>query len=196
MYYKEIHFVLLKGFSLTSRTVKKNLYPSAALKFVILLGLVSLFSDMVYEGARSAIGPLFAVLGASGAVVGFVAGFGELAGNALRVVSGYLVDRTEQYWLITFLGYGCLFAIPLLAFVHTWKIAAILIIIERIGKDIRTPARDAMLSYATQKMGRGFGFGLHQVFDQVGGMLGPLIMVFVLMGHRSYAIGFAILFFP
>lgn len=181
---------------MTSQTIKKDLHRNAALKFVILIGLVSLFSDMVYEGARSSVGPLFALLGASGAVVGFVAGFGELAGNALRVVSGYLVDRTEQYWLITFLGYGCLLAIPLLAFAHTWEIAAVLIIIERIGKAIRTPARDAMLSYATQKMGRGFGFGLHQVFDQIGGMLGPLIMVLVLIGHRSYAIGFAFLFLP
>lgn len=185
-----------KELSLSSSSPQQNLKQNAALQFVILIGLVSLFSDMVYEGARSSIGPLFAMLGASGAIVGFVAGFGELAGNALRMISGYWVDRSQQYWLITFIGYGCLFAIPLLAFVHTWEIAAVLIIIERIGKAIRTPARDAMLSYATQKMGRGFGFGLHQVFDQIGGMLGPFIMLMVLIGHRSYAVGFAILFLP
>ena len=176
--------------------VKKNLQLSSAAQFVILIGLVSLFSDMVYEGSRSVVGPLFETLGATGAIVGFVAGFGEFAGNVFRIFSGYFVDRTKQYWLITFIGYACLLAIPLLAFAHTWEIAAVLLIIERVGKAIRTPARDAMLSYATQKMGRGFGFGIHQLFDQIGGMLGPVIMMLVLLGHQRYATGFAILFFP
>lgn len=174
----------------------QNLQKKSALQFVILLGLVSLFSDMVYEGSRSVVGPLFSLLGASGAVVGFVAGFGELVGNALRIFSGMFIDRTAKYWLITFLGYGCLFAIPLLAFAHSWKIAALLIIAERVGKAIRTPARDAMLSYATQKIGRGVGFGLHQVFDQIGGMLGPLLMIIVLVTHHNYALGFSFLFIP
>lgn len=175
---------------------KKLLHPSTAFKFVILLGIVSLFSDMVYEGARSIVGPYFALLGASGAIVGFVAGFGELAGNVLRVISGYLLDKTKKYWVITFLGYGCIFAIPLLMFVHNWVMASVLIIIERVGKAIRTPARDAMLSYATQKMGRGFGFGIHQLLDQVGGVLGPLIMTFILLTHHHYSLGFLILFIP
>lgn len=177
-------------------SIKKNLHPSAALKFVILLGIVSFFSDMVYEGSRSVTGPLLGVLGASGAIVGFVAGFGELLGNVLRIFSGYFIDRTAKYWLITYIGYACLFAIPFLAFAHSWKIAATLIIVERIGKAIRTPARDAMLSYATQKMGRGFGFGLHQVFDQVGGMCGPLLMAIVLFLHHHYQLGLLILFIP
>lgn len=181
---------------MTNTDVKKNINPKAALKFVILLGIVSLFSDMVYEGARSSIGPLFSTLGASGAIVGFVAGFGEFIGNTLRLVSGYFIDRTQKYWLITFLGYSCLFALPLLSIARTWKIAALLIILERVGKAIRTPARDTMLSYATHKMGRGFGFGLHQVFDQVGGMLGPLLMVFVLLSHHTLSLGFSFLFIP
>ena len=151
---------------------------------------------MVYEGARSIMGPYFALLGASGAIVGFVAGFGELAGNVLRIFSGYWVDKTKQYWLITFFGYGCLFAIPLLVFAHSWIMASVLIIIERIGKAIRTPARDAMLSYATQKMGRGFGFGIHQLLDQVGGVLGPLVMTLILLTHHNYSLGFLILFIP
>ena len=175
---------------------QKILPQHFAIKFVLLLGLVSLFSDMVYEGSRSVIGPLFSVLGASGAVVGFVAGFGELVGNVLRLFSGIFVDRTKKYWLIAFVGYGCLFAIPLLAWAHSWKIAALLIIVERVGKAIRTPARDAMLSYATQRMGRGVGFGLHQVFDQIGGMCGPLLMIIVLLTHHHYSLGFTFLFIP
>lgn len=168
----------------------------SALRFIILLGFVSLFSDMVYEGARSVTGPYFALLGASGAIVGFVAGFGELAGNVLRVLSGYWIDKTKQYWPVTFIGYACLFAIPMLMFAHTWLVASILIILERIGKAIRTPARDAMLSYATQKIGRGFGFGIHQLFDQIGGMIGPLIMALVLFSKQHYTVGFSILFIP
>lgn len=168
----------------------------SALKFILLLGLVSLFGDMVYEGSRSIVGPFFESLGATGAVVGFVAGFGEFIGYGLRLISGYFVDRSEKYWLITFLGYGCLFAIPLLAFAPNWKWAAALIIVERMGKAIRTPARDAMLSYATQKIGRGVGFGLHQVFDQMGGMLGPTIMIIILFTHQPFSLGFSILFIP
>ncbi|MDR3492105.1 MAG: MFS transporter [Gammaproteobacteria bacterium] len=173
-----------------------SFFKNSAVKFVILLGIVSLFSDMVYEGARSVTGPYLGMLGASGAVVGFVAGFGELIGNALRIVSGYLVDRTLRYWLFTFLGYLLLFAIPLLAFAGNWQVAAVLIIIERVGKAIRVPARDAMLSYATQKLGRGFGFGVHQTLDQLGGVLGPLIFAAVVFFKYDYRLGFLLLFIP
>jgi len=175
---------------------KKNLPRNTAFKFIILLGLVSLFSDMVYEGARSITGPYLGLLGASGAIVGFVAGFGEFAGNVFRFITGYLVDKTKKYWVITFIGYSCIFAIPLLAFAHTWLIASILIIAERIGKAIRTPARDAMLSYATHKIGRGVGFGLHQLMDQIGGMLGPLVITLLFLIKHHYQLGFTVLFIP
>jgi MFS family permease len=98
--------------------------------------------------------------------------------------------------MITLVGYGCIFAIPLMAFAHTWIAASALIIVERIGKAIRTPSRDAMLSYATQKMGRGVGFGLHQLLDQLGGVLGPFLMTIILLLHRPYTDGFLILFIP
>ncbi|MEO8402120.1 MAG: MFS transporter [Gammaproteobacteria bacterium] len=173
-----------------------KIFGNTAFRFVILLGIISLFSDMVYEGARSISGPYLGLLGASGAVVGFVAGFGELIGNVLRIFSGYLVDRTSKYWLFTFLGYLCLIAVPLLALADSWQTAAILLIFERVGKAIRTPARDAMLSYATQKIGRGVGFGLHQTLDQIGGMLGPLIFTIILFSENNYRLGFAILLIP
>lgn len=172
------------------------LSKKSAIRFVLLIGILSFFSDMVYEGARSITGPFFALLGASGATVGFVAGFGEFIGNALRVVSGYLIDRTEKYWLITFLGYACILAIPCLSLATTWKMAAVLLIIERVGKAIRTPARDAMLSYATHQIGRGVGFGIHQVLDQVGGVLGPFIFTIVLLSQYGYQFGFKLLFIP
>lgn len=175
----------------------RDVTPTSALKFVVLLGMVSLFADMTYEAARSITGPYLALLGASATIVGIVAGFGELIGYALRLVSGYVADKTGQYWGITIVGYGInLMAVPLLALAGHWELAAFFIIAERLGKAIRTPARDAMLSHATAAMGRGWGFGLHEAFDQVGAMLGPLIVAAVLYFNGSYQTGFAILAIP
>ena len=170
---------------------------SSALKFVVLLGVVSLFADMTYEGARSITGPYLAVLGASGAAVGTIAGLGELLGYGLRLVTGYISDRTRRYWTITILGYFVnLVAVPLLALAGNWETAAVLMITERIGKAVRTPARDAMLSHATQEMGRGWGFGLHEALDQIGAMLGPLIVALVLYLRGSYHMAFGVLLVP
>ncbi|TAK03441.1 MAG: MFS transporter [Candidatus Manganitrophaceae bacterium] len=168
-----------------------------ALKFVILLGVVSLFADMTYEGARSITGPYLAVLGAGATAVGVVSGFGELIGYGLRLLSGYLADRTGRYWAVTVIGYGInLLAVPLLALTQHWETAAALIVAERMGKAIRTPARDAMLSHATQEMGRGWGFGLHEALDQIGAMLGPLIVAVVLYFREGYRTSFALLLIP
>ncbi len=158
--------------------ITQGLSKRSALTFVILLGVVSMFGDIVYEGARSITGPYLAVLGASAAAVGIVAGFGELVGYGLRLVSGYISDRTQRYWPITLLGYGLtVVAVPLLAVAGRWELAALLIILERTGKGIRTPARDAMLSHATTQMGRGWGFGLHEALDQVGATIGAMALM-------------------
>jgi len=168
-----------------------------AFKFIILLGLVSLLADMTYEAARSITGPYLALLGASGAIVGIVAGFGELIGYTLRLVSGYISDKTGRYWLITIFGYTVnLLAVPLLALADRWEIAAALMITERIGKAIRTPSRDAMLSHATKEIGRGWGFGLHEAMDQIGAMIGPLIVAGVLFIKGGYKNSFAVLLIP
>jgi len=168
-----------------------------ALGFVILLGVVSLLSDATYEGARSVTGAFLAALGASGVVVGFVAGFGELVGYGLRLVSGVLSDRTRRYWLITMAGYAInLLAVPLLALAGRWETAAALMITERAGKALRTPARDAMLSHATSRMGRGWGFGLHEAMDQIGAVAGPLIVAIVLHERQGFQTAFAILLVP
>src|SRR5580700_3377761 len=107
--------------------MKKDISKQTAFRFVLLLSFVSLFADITYEGARSITGPYLAILGANAVVVGFVAGFGELIGYALRVVSGYLADRTGKYWAITIIGYVFnLLAVPLLALAGHWWIAAVL----------------------------------------------------------------------
>ena len=168
-----------------------------ALRFVVLLGVVSLFADVTYEGARSIAGPFLALLGASGTAVGIVSGLGELAGYGLRLVSGWLVDRTGRYWLLTLVGYTVnLLAVPLLALAGRWEIAAGLLVVERIGKAVRTPARDAMLAHATSQLGHGWGFGLHEAMDQVGALTGPLLAAAVLALKGDFRAAFVILLVP
>lgn len=179
-------------------TSYKSKSPKAtALKFIVLLGVVSLFADATYEGARSINGPYLALLGASATTVGFVAGLGELIGHSLRLISGYISDKIGRYWAITIFGYLLnMLAVPALALAGRWEIAAILMITERIGKAIRTPARDAMLSHATREIGRGKGFGLHEALDQIGAVLGPLALAGVLYYRESYRTGYIILLVP
>ena len=175
----------------------KAIFKGDAMKFIVLLGIVSLFADMTYEGSRSITGPYLAILGASAVTVGFVAGFGELSGYVLRFFSGHLADRTQSYWAITIGGYLInLMAVPLLALAGSWEVAAALIIIERMGKGLRVPSRDVMLSHASSQVGHGKGFGLHEALDQIGAILGPLIVAAVLFYHGSYQIAFAFLLLP
>ena len=165
-----------------------------ALQFVVLLGVVSLFADLTYEGARSINGPFLAVLGASAVVVGVVGGLGELLGYGLRLVSGPLSERTRQFWFLTFAGYTIqMISVPALAYANTWGVAVALILSERIAKAIRTPARDVMLSHASKQMGYGWGFGLHEAMDQIGALLGPLLVAVVLVRrgndyHQAFAV--------
>ncbi len=169
----------------------------AALRFVLLIGVVSIFADMTYEGSRSITGPYLAVLGASGTIVGFVGGFGELVGYGLRVVSGRASDRTGQYWPITFVGYIIQMAsVPLLALAGNWQVAAVLIITERIGKAFRNPPRDVMLSHAGSQIGQGWAFGVHEALDQFGALIGPLIAAGVLFAGGHYQAAFAIFAIP
>ena len=179
-------------FKLSKDVIKDN-----ALKFIVLLGIVSLLGDMTYEGARSITGPYLALLGASAAAVGFVSGLGEMVGYSLRLVSGYMADKTRQYWAMTIIGYAVnLLAVPLLALAGNWPMAALLLIAERMGKAIRTPPRDVMLSHATSQVGRGWGFGLHEAMDQIGAILGPLIVAIILYSYGNYQAGFAFLLLP
>lgn len=182
-----------------SETIKEqpDLVKKKAIIFVVLLGMVSLLADMTYEGARSITGPYLAILGSSALVVGLVAGLGELLGYSLRLLSGYLTDRTRKYWTLTILGYAVnLLAVPLLALAGSWQLAAVLLVVERVGKAVRTPPRDVMLSHATSSVGRGWGFGLHEALDQIGAITGPLIVALILYWNGSYQASFAFLLLP
>lgn len=169
-----------------------SLNRKTAFRFIVCLGIVSLFADMTYEGARSALGPFLKDLGMSAAFVGIISGFGEMLAASLRYFSGRFADRTRAYWTIVISGYALnVIVIPGLAFIHTWVGAAILISLERTGKAIRGPARDVLLSSATETVGHGKGFGLHAAMDQTGAIIGPLIVA--VMVARSHAFGPAFL---
>jgi MFS family permease len=170
-----------------------------AFRFVLLIGILSFFADFTYEGSRSILGPFLALLGASGAVVGVVTGFGELVGYALRLPSGRFADATGRYWPITIFGYVVQMAsVPALALVHSWPAAAVLIILERAGRATRNPPRDVMLSHAGKRVG-GYGwvFGVHEAMDQFGAMFGPLAVAGILVIRRhNYHLAFAVLLIP
>ena len=178
-------------------TQTPDLKRASALRFIVCLGVVSLFADMTYEGARSIIGPYLKDLGATGFQVAIIAGIGEMLAASLRFFSGRFADRSRAYWTITFAGYAMnVIAVPALAFASTWQVAAILIVAERTGKALRGPARDVLLSGATQEIGHGWGFGLHSIMDQTGAVIGPLLMVAAVARAHHFGPGFLWLAFP
>ena len=169
-----------------------------ALRFIVVIGVCSFFADCTYEGSRSVIGPYLATLQASGAVVGIITGLGELLGYVLRLFTGAAADVSGRYWTIILFGYCLQMAsVPALALTHSWPAAAALIILERIGKGIRNPPRDALLARAGKQMsGYGWAFGLHQALDQSGAMAGPLLVAAIVAVHENYRLAFAALAVP
>jgi len=163
-----------------------------------MVGVMSFFADFTYEGSRSITGPYLGLLGAGAFTISVVSGAGEFIGYNIRLFSGRGADRTGQYWPITIGGYILqMSVVPLLALAGTWQIAAVLIIAERIGKGIRNPPRDAMLSQAAKDIGYGRAFGLHEALDQFGAMFGPLLVALILAAdHHDYKVAFAALAIP
>jgi MFS family permease len=150
-------------------------------RFVVWFGTVSLLADVVYEGARSITGPLLASLGASSLVVGTVTGAGEAAALGLRLVSGPMADRTRRFWGLAIAGYALtVVTVPLLGVAGVLWAACVLVIAERVGKAVRSPAKDTLLSHATAATGRGRGFAVHEALDQIGAIAGPLLVAGVL----------------
>jgi MFS family permease len=169
----------------------------SAFRFVLIIGIANFFADFTYEGARGIIGPFLGSLGASAAIVGFVAGFGELMGYGLRSVSGYFADKFHRHWVFAFLGYAInMLAVPALALAGQWPLAAGLVVAERLGRGIRKPTVEAMLSYAGRSIGAGWVFGLNEALDQAGATIGPLLMALVLYLSGGYRTGFGVLLIP
>ena len=170
---------------------------TAAWRFVVLMGGVSLLADLTYEGARGLLGPWLGVLGASAAAVGVVAGAGELLGSTLRFATGRLADRTRRYWGLTLAGYAInLLAVPAMALAGSWEAVAVLVALERSGKALRAPARDALLARAAERVGMGRAFGVHEALDQVGAVTGPLVLSAMLAAGAGYRHALATLLVP
>jgi nitrate/nitrite transporter NarK len=170
---------------------------SSAFAFVLALGVVNLFADMTYEGGGSINGPVLGTLGASAAAISIIAGVGEFLGYSLRFVGGYIADKTGKYWLLTFIGYAInLLSVPAMALAGNWPAAAALSVAERTGRAIRKPTVEAMLSYTTGSLGRGWVYGLNTALDEIGATLGPLLVALVLVLGGSYRTGLALLLIP
>jgi MFS family permease len=172
-------------------------HTSTVLTFVLLLGVVNLFADLTYEGARSVTGPFLARLGASAAIISIVSGVGEFFGYTLRAASGYFADKTKRYWTLTIVGYAVnQLAVPALALAGSWPVAACLIAAERTGRAIRRPIVQGMLSHAKDDVGGGRAFGINESLDALGATIGPLVIAYVIASKNSYRLGFSVLLLP
>ena len=171
------------------------------LKVFIALSLLSLFADIVYEGARSISGAYLNILAAPAIAAGILS-LGELMSYVMRLVGGVVAQKAASgrtYWAIIFLGYASTLVVPLLALAGSWELALTLFFLERLGKGIRAPPRDVIIAEVTEGIGRGKGFGLHELLDQVGAITGPLIvsLVIALRGYpEGYRAAFWMMWIP
>jgi MFS family permease len=164
---------------------------------ILLLGLISLMGDVVYEGSRGLVPDYLGFLGATSVVVGLIGGLGDFLGYALRLVTGFLSDLTRAYWVFIFVGYSLIVSIPLLGFSYGLELAVLLVLLERMGKALRSPSRDAVLSVVSKDIGAGKAFGLHELLDQVGAVIGPAIVAFVMFSTaNNYHYAFSYLLIP
>jgi MFS-type transporter involved in bile tolerance (Atg22 family) len=169
----------------------------SSMHFIVMFGLVSLFSDMTYEGARAIQGAFLETLGASAFMVGVLAGFSEFLGYLIRYVAGRSASQSGRYWHFIFVGYVLnLISIPILGWTHSWIWAFVFILLERIGKALRVPSRDSLLSQAGQTVGMGWGFGIHEAMDRIGAMLGPLLVTYVIYQSNDMHLAFQSLWVP
>lgn len=162
----------------------------------VIVSLVSLFADVAYEGGRSISGEFLEYLGAPAIAAGILA-LGEFLGYAIRLPVGILVAKKHSsrfLWLTVVLGYTLVLAIPILAFVTNWGLALMLYLIERLGKGLRSPARDVVIADITDKtIGRGKAFGLHELLDQVGALIGPLVVSHALFTKNNFSYAYILL---
>lgn len=181
---------------------KHNSKITPAVAVIIIFGLISMFGDVVYESARSANSQYMNLLGISAAQVGLVFGIGEFLGYALRLLAGIMSDKTGKHWAFMFVGYGMLISVPLIGLTMNWNFLIILILMERIGKALRNPAKDTILSSVAEgQVGVGFAFGLQEALDQLGAFLGPLVFTAVFYftsknGLSEYQLGYKFLIVP
>ena len=164
---------------------------------ILTLGLVSMLGDIVYESGRGIAPDYLMFLGASAFMVGIISGAGEFLGYGARLISGALSDKSKAYWVFIFVGYGLILAIPLIGFTFSLELVIVLILLERLGKALRSPSRDTVVSIIGKNVGSGKAFGLHEAVDQIGAIIGPLLFAAVLFfTANNYQAAFGILIIP
>jgi MFS family permease len=179
---------LVEGLRISKRT---------AYVAILIMGIVSMLGDIVYESGRGIAPDYLRFLGASAFLVGLISGAGEFIGYVMRLVSGNLADRSRAYWFFIFLGYGLILAVPLIGFTSSIEMVMVLLLLERLGKALRSPSRDMLVSIVSKGVGSGKAFGLHEAIDQIGAIIGPLLLGGVMLyTANSYSIAFKILLLP
>jgi MFS family permease len=179
---------LVNGLTITKRTAYMTL---------IILGIISMLGDMVYESGRGIAPDYLMFLGASAFVVGVVSGAGEFLGYGTRLISGTLSDRTRAYWVFIFAGYGLILTIPLIGLTYSIEIVVVLLLLERVGKALRSPSKDTVVSIVGKNVGSGKAFGIHEAVDQIGAIIGPLLFAAVLFfTANNYQVAFSLLIIP
>jgi len=144
---------------------------------VWLLGWISFFTDTASEMVYPLL-PLFLtrVLGAGAMSLGVIEGVAEGANSVLKIVSGWLADRSGQPKRLVLAGYGLSSLVrPLIALVTSWPQVLGLRFIDRLGKGVRSSPRDAMLARFAPDKTRGRVYGFHRGMDHAGAVAGPLI---------------------
>lgn len=180
--------ILANGLTITKRTAYMTL---------IILGIISMLGDMVYESGRGIAPDYLMFLGASAFMVGVVSGAGEFLGYGARLISGTLSDRTRAYWIFIFAGYGLILAIPLIGSTYSIEIVVVLLLLERVGKALRAPSKDTVISIVGKNVGSGKAFGIHEAVDQTGAIIGPLLFAAVLFfTANNYQVAFSLLIIP
>ena len=190
------------------KAIKNKIQFTTGIKVILMFGIISLFGDMAYESARGNHGQYMALLGIDLVLVSLIAGIGEFIAYSVRIVSGIWADKTRRYWPFVFAGYGLIISVPLTGLVregeNAWIYLLVFIMMERIGKALRSPAKDTIISTVAEgedKVGTGFAFGWQEALDRAGAAIGPLLFTVVFMitgreGLAEYATGYMLLGIP
>jgi len=191
-----------------NETGKKKIQFTAGIKIILMFGLISFFGDAAYESARGNHGQYMALLGIDIVTVSLIAGIGEFIAYAVRIISGIWSDKVRRYWPFVFAGYGLIISVPLTGLIregeNAWVYLLVFIMMERIGKALRSPAKDTIVSTVAEgedKIGTGFAFGWQEALDRAGAAVGPLLFTLVFMitgreGLAEYATGYMLLGIP
>lgn len=151
-------------------------------KNVFVLGLVSFFNDIASEMIYPLV-PIFltSVLGAPMAIVGLIEGIAESTASVLKVFSGWLSDKAGKRKPFTVMGYSLsTLAKPLLFFANAWYVVLIARFVDRVGKGLRAPARDALIADSALEGTVGRSFGFHRAMDTAGATVGPLLALLLI----------------